>query len=171
MNPVKYTASFAAGRLTGPDFDEACVFGQAGLIAAAAKREGDGASPVGVWPVRRMLYRADRLSRPVTALESGAIAADDGWCDAPQDPAYNRPVRRPYPASHEELSREDGLYDLLVVLGHNDDPPVKGLGSAIFLHCWRNGQTPTRGCLALAPDAVAALVRRLKPGDLIEISA
>ena len=83
------------------------------------------------------------------------------------DPAYNRPVRRPYPASHEAMWREDGLYDLILVLGHNDDPPEPGLGSAIFLHCKRGDYEPTEGCVALDPDDVRALLRVLRPGDRI----
>ncbi len=155
-----------------------CVFGRSGVIAAADKREGDGATPLGAWPLRRTLYRADRIAAPQTALPRRPIGAHDGWCDAPEDPAYNRPVRRPYPAGHEVMQRADGLYDLLVVLGHNDDPPQRtargaGLGSAIFLHCAKtaDGQPaqpdtppealqPTEGCIALARDHLRALLAR-----------
>ncbi len=85
-----YTASFGAGRLAGPGFEAPCVFGKSGLVSAAEKREGDGASPIGAWPVRRAFYRADRLEPPATALRLDAIGLEDGWCDAPCDPAYNR---------------------------------------------------------------------------------
>src|SRR3546814_4660261 len=67
-------------------------------------------TPVGRWPLRRVLYRADRIARPVTVLPCQPIAPDDGWCDDPADPAYNRPVRLPYPARHERLTRDDHLY-------------------------------------------------------------
>ncbi len=144
-----YTASQAAGRLRGPGFDAECVFGKAGLVPAAAKREGDGASPIGVWPVRRAFYRPDRLDRPQTLLRLDSIAANDGWCDDPGDPAYNRLIRTPYSASHETLVRDDGLYDLIVVLGHNDDPPAPAMGSAIFLHCRPDHDRGTLGCLAI----------------------
>src|SRR3546814_9502320 len=70
--------------------------------------------------MRRVLYRADRLEKPVTVLPCETIAPDDGWCDDPADPAYNRPVRLPHPASHERLAREDHIYDVVVVLGPND---------------------------------------------------
>ena len=146
-----------------------CALGKGGITLASDKREGDGATPLGRYPLRRVLYRADRVERPVTDLPVREIREDDGWCDAPEDPAYNRPVRRPYAASHEELWREDGLYDLILVLGHNDDPPVPGLGSAIFLHCKRGDYEPTQGCVALEPDDVRDLLSQARPGDVIVI--
>jgi L,D-peptidoglycan transpeptidase YkuD (ErfK/YbiS/YcfS/YnhG family) len=147
-----------------------CALGRAGVIAAAEKREGDGRSPLGVWPIRRALYRPDRGPAPRTALELRPIAADDGWCDAPDDAAYNRPVRRPYPASCEAMWRDDGLYDLVVVLGHNDDPPVPRLGSAIFLHLAKPGYAPTEGCIALARPDLEALLALAAPGDAVAIA-
>jgi len=152
-----------AGWLTFPDGRSVkAVVGRSGLIAAADKREGDGATPIGSWPLRRVWWRQDRLvAAPVTALPLRAIARDDGWCDAPGDPAYNRPVRLPYGASAENLWREDGLYDVVVELGHNDAPPIPGLGSAIFLHVALPDRPHTQGCVALALcdllDLLAAL--------------
>ena len=49
-------------------------------------------------------------------------------------------------ASHEEMWRKDDLYDIVVVLGHNDDPIVPGNGSAVFLHVASAGYGPTAGC-------------------------
>lgn len=157
------------GRLMWPGHGAPAAFGKAGIIAAADKREGDGASPVGVWPIRRVLYRADKGPRPVTALPVAQIGPDDGWCDASGDPAYNRPVTLPYPASAERMWRDDDVYDLVVILGHNDDPVVSGLGSAIFLHLARDGYPPTEGCLALARPDLEALLAAAKPGDALEI--
>nr|WP_308238090.1 L,D-transpeptidase family protein [Phenylobacterium sp. J367] len=64
---------------------------------------------------------------------------------------------------------EDEAYDVVVVLGHNDEPVVDGLGSAIFLHLRKPGYTPTEGCVALAPDDMAAFLAAAKPGDAVEI--
>jgi len=146
-----------------------CALGPAGVMPAADKREGDGASPAGVWPIRAVLYRPDRGDPPRTALPSRAIAPDDGWCDAPDDAAYNRPVKLPYPASAERMWRDDHLYDLVVILGHNDDPPVRGLGSAIFLHLAKPDYAPTHGCVALARADLEALLAKARPGDTLEI--
>jgi L,D-peptidoglycan transpeptidase YkuD (ErfK/YbiS/YcfS/YnhG family) len=93
----------------------------------------------------------------------------DGWCDAPGDRNYNRPVRHPYPASAERLWREDELYDVLVVLGHNQRPRLRGGGSAIFMHVARPGYLPTEGCIALERGHLLALLERLGPGAMVQV--
>jgi L,D-peptidoglycan transpeptidase YkuD (ErfK/YbiS/YcfS/YnhG family) len=146
-----------------------CALGRSGVVAANDKREGDGATPLGVWPMRRVLYRPDRGPAPLTALPVQPIAPKDGWCDDPADPAYNRPVSLPYPASAERMWRDDGLYDLVVVLGHNDDPTVPGMGSAIFLHLAWPDYAPTEGCVALARSDLEAALTLARPDDALEI--
>ncbi len=128
------------------------VLGAAGT--RADKAEGDGATPTGLLRLRRVLYRADRGPAPACAVAREALAPDDGWCDDPTHPDYNTQVRLPHPARHERLWRGDGLYDLLGVLGWNDDPVVRDRGSAIFLHVAHPDGRPTEGCVALAPDAL-----------------
>jgi len=152
-------------------FDEThdCALGHAGV--RADKREGDGATPAGRFALRAIRYRADRLTLPETRLAAAPIHKDDGWCDDPADPAYNRAVTLPYGASAENMWRADGLYDLLVILGHNDAPPVAGLGSAIFLHCASPELGETEGCVALPRDALLALVPRLGADMMIDIRA
>jgi L,D-peptidoglycan transpeptidase YkuD (ErfK/YbiS/YcfS/YnhG family) len=127
-----------------------CALGRSGVLPAADKREGDGASPLGVWPFRRVLYRPDREP-------------------APGDPAYNRPVRLPYPASAETLWRDDRVYDLIVVLGHNDDPPVSPMGSAIFLHLAQPDGSPTAGCVAVRREDLLDLLSLAGPEDALAI--
>jgi L,D-peptidoglycan transpeptidase YkuD (ErfK/YbiS/YcfS/YnhG family) len=148
-----------------------CVLGRGGVKPALDKREGDGATPLGTWPIRRLLYRPDRTPPPRTGLPVHAIQPHEGWCDAPEDPFYNRPVRLPYPASAEALWRQDRVYDLICVLGHNDDPPVAHLGSAIFLHLVQPDRRPTEGCVALALDDMLSLLALARPGDSLAIVA
>ena len=124
-----------------------CAIGKGGI--RTDKREGDGATPTGLLPLRRLLYRADRLAPPRAAVSEAPIAPDDGWGDDPGHAAYNTQIRLPHPARHEELWRADAIYDLIGVLGWNDMPVVRGRGSAIFLHLARPGFTPTEGCIAL----------------------
>jgi L,D-peptidoglycan transpeptidase YkuD (ErfK/YbiS/YcfS/YnhG family) len=121
--------------------------------------------------MRRVLYRPDRGPAPKTALPVQIIEPDDGWCDDPADANYNRPIKHPCPAGAEHLWREDGVYDLLVVLGHNDDPVVAGKGSAIFVHLARPDYAPTEGCVALARADLEALLAIARPGDAVEIKA
>jgi L,D-peptidoglycan transpeptidase YkuD (ErfK/YbiS/YcfS/YnhG family) len=138
-----------------------CALGPAGI--KPDKREGDGATPAALLPLRRVLYRADRVARPVCGFPVEPIAPADGWCDEVDDPAYNTQVTLPYPASHEHLWLEEHVYDIVVVLGWNDAPVVKGRGSAIFLHIAQPDYAPTAGCIALAePDLRAALAAGLR---------
>ena len=160
----------ADGRLSLTGRDRRCALGRAGVRPAADKREGDGATPAGLWPLRSVLWRPDRLSAPSSRLPARAIEPDDGWCDAPLDPAYNRPVRLPYPASAERMWRQDGVYDLVVVLGYNDAPVVQGAGSAIFMHVARSDYAATEGCIALALDDLLELVSRAAPGDAVRLA-
>lgn len=160
----------ADGRFSSDLGETRCALGRGGVVEAEAKREGDGATPLGVWPLRRVLWRPDRLERPPTALPTAPLSPDDGWSDDPADPAYNRPVGHPHPHSAERLWREDGLYDVIVVLAHNDHPAVPGLGSAIFLHCAKPGFPPTEGCVALARDDLLAVLARVAPGDALTVT-
>jgi L,D-peptidoglycan transpeptidase YkuD (ErfK/YbiS/YcfS/YnhG family) len=162
--------AFSDGLLAMGAREVRCALGPAGVIPASLKREGDGATPLGVWPIRKVLYRADRGGPPATRLPLQEIREHDGWCDAPADPAYNQPVTLPYPASAETLWREDELYDLCVILGHNDDPPIPDRGSAIFLHCAKPGYPPTQGCVALARQDLEGLLAMAEPGDALMVA-
>lgn len=166
---VRPDPSGTSGRISWPGGSAPCVLGRGGV--RADKREGDGATPVGAFPLRRLLYRADRLPRPETRLPTGPIAPDDGWCDDPGHPDYNRPVRLPFAAGREEMWREDGVYDLVLVIGHNDDPPVPGLGSAVFVHLTRPERTPTAGCVALDLPDLLLLLAAAGPGDRLVVLA
>jgi L,D-peptidoglycan transpeptidase YkuD (ErfK/YbiS/YcfS/YnhG family) len=162
--------AYADGWIELPGRLARCALGRGGVKPAGAKREGDGASPAGLWPLRRVLWRPDRGEAPKTRLPNAPIAEDDGWCDAPGDGAYNRAVKLPYPASAERLWREDRLYDLVVILGYNDEPVVAGAGSAIFAHLAHADFGPTEGCLALAAGDLIHLLAHARPGDAVRIS-
>jgi len=129
------------------------------------KQEGDGATPAGLLPVRRVLYRADRVPPPDCAVPVEPIAPNDGWCDDPVHPDYNRAIRLPHSAHHEELWRADGLYDIIGALGWNDGSVQRGRGSAIFLHVAGPEYAPTDGCIALATGDL----RRVLAAGLIEL--
>ncbi len=111
------------------------------------------------------------MAPPKTGLPTAALRRNDGWCDAPDDPNYNRPVSLPYPASHERLWRDDAVYDIIVILGHNDDPPVPGRGSAIFMHLARPGYGDTEGCVALSLEDLKTVLAGCGPGDHLTVHA
>ena len=159
----------ATGWLSGCGERMPCRIGRGGPIAAADKREGDGATPLGRWLIRGALFRRDRVAPTMPiALPWRWLRPADGWSDDPADPAYNRPVRHPHPHSAERLWLDQESYDLILVLGHNDAPPVAGQGSAIFLHC-TDVSPHTEGCVAISKPALARLLPRLRPGDAVDI--
>jgi L,D-peptidoglycan transpeptidase YkuD (ErfK/YbiS/YcfS/YnhG family) len=137
--------------------------------AAADKREGDGCTPLGLWPIRGVLLRPGKVDAVAIRLPWRWIRPGDGWSDDPADPAYNRPVRLPRGFSAESLIRTDDAYDIIVVLGHNDTPPVPEQGSAIFFHLSEG--RPTAGCVAIERNDMLRLLPLLAPGDGMEIVA
>jgi L,D-peptidoglycan transpeptidase YkuD (ErfK/YbiS/YcfS/YnhG family) len=155
--------------LTGPDgVAVPCAIGRSGACPAADKREGDGMTPLGRWPIRTVLFRSGHAAPPAgMTLPWRWVRDDDGWSDGVGDPDYNRPVRHPHGFSAERLVRDDGAYDVIVVLGHNDSPRVQDMGSAVFLHCSEG--RPTAGCVAVEKDALLGLLATLAPGDVVEI--
>jgi L,D-peptidoglycan transpeptidase YkuD (ErfK/YbiS/YcfS/YnhG family) len=159
--------TYARGRLSWPAGSARAACGSGGVHPD--KREGDHASPAGTFPLISAFYRPDRLAAPQTALPLTALKPEDGWVDDPADPRYNTLVTLPYPASHEELWRADGLYDLIVVIGYNTAPVVPGKGSAIFLHVAQPDFSGTEGCIAVAREVLAPLLGLLGPGSKITI--
>ena len=146
-----------------------CRIGKKGALDWKKGREGDQKTPIGDYHLRFGLYRNDRLAHPNSRLYFRAMRQNDGWCDAPADPAYNRFIRLPYPASHEKLWRDDGAYDIILVISHNDSPPKSGLGSAVFIHVSQPDDRKTMGCVALEPEVIINLLPSLYSGMHVKI--
>jgi L,D-peptidoglycan transpeptidase YkuD (ErfK/YbiS/YcfS/YnhG family) len=144
-----------------------CALGKGGV--RVQKQEGDGATPAGLWPVRRLLYRPDRGAAPFSAYPTLQLTAQDGWCDDPNHADYNHFVALPHPARCEQLWRDDGVYDVILPLGYNDDPVIKGRGSAIFLHVAHDDFRPTEGCVALRKGDLLTLLAALPAGASLAI--
>jgi L,D-peptidoglycan transpeptidase YkuD (ErfK/YbiS/YcfS/YnhG family) len=155
------------GRLVAGNLVLPCALGRSG--PTRAKREGDGASPVGRFALLQGFYRADHGPRPRTGLKLRPIRRRDGWSDDPGDRRYNRLVPLPCPTSHEAMWREDHLYDIVIDIAWNRGPTRKGRGSAIFLHLARPGFEPTAGCVAVEPAKARRLLERIGPETRIEI--
>ena len=137
-----------------------CTIGRGGL--SRTKREGDGATPVGIHHVVGMFYRADRMPRPAHWAEPTGLR--DLWSDDSRAPEYNQLVRAPYAASHETMRRADPLYDLVMITDWNYPEAEPERGSCIFIHRWRRKGFPTAGCLGLRPDHLLQIAARIEPG-------
>ncbi len=167
MTPLDMVLTPTGLRFAGRRF--ACTHGRGGIVAADAKREGDGGTPAGVHRIVGMLYRPDRMAKPADwALP---IGPSDLWSDDSRDPDYNLMVRAPHVFSHEHLRRSDPQYDLVLITDWNWPYSVPGRGSAIFLHRWRRPCTPTAGCVALAPQDLLWIARRLRPQSRLIVRA
>lgn len=146
-----------------------CAVGEKGFTND--KSEGDGCTPIGIFPLREVLYREDRVIIPPTRLKVTAIQPNDGWCDDPLSPDYNLKVARPHEHSNEALWRKDERYDIIVPIGYNDDPVIKDKGSAIFMHVAGKNYPPTKGCIALAEADLLTVISRIVADSRIEIRA
>lgn len=145
-----------------------CALGRSGV--RTDKREGDGATPAGRFLLRQCFFRPDRVLLPTTELPLRALNEHDGWCDDPADAAYNQWIALPHGARHERLWRDDEVYDVIVVIGHNDGPVRADAGSAIFLHVARRDYQPTEGCVALARDDLLNILVNCDRATIIEIA-
>lgn len=144
-----------------------CALGKGGV--SSNKREGDGATPLARMRVLGGFCRTDGVVSRRSPLRLTPIRADLGWCDAPDDRNYNRPVDLPYKASHENMRRGDHLYDVCIVLDWNVTRRNRNRGSAIFMHLARPGYLPTEGCVALHPRDMARLLPLLRAGSMVEV--
>lgn len=145
-----------------------CALGRNGVTDD--KKEGDGCTPVGSFPLRRAFYRADRVAKPTTVLEINATLPNFGWCDDTESDSYNTFVDLPFPFSHEDLWLQSSYYDIMAVIGYNDDPVVVGAGSAIFFHVTPD-YNGTAGCVAISQDDIAWVLSNINTDTLIEISS
>lgn len=145
-----------------------CALGRSGV--RRDKKEGDGGTPTGRYPLKRLYIRRDRIPEIETNLPVSDINPNDGWCDDPDRSEYNTRVKLPFDGSHEVMCRDDHLYDLVVEIGHNDAPPIPGAGSAVFIHAAKPDYAPTEGCVALRLDELKGLLADWGPETEIEIS-
>ncbi len=133
------------------------------------KREGDGKTPIANMKLLYGFHRGDRIASLRTSLTMHRTQDKMLWCDAPADPNYNRLVKAPFKPSHEELLRQDGLYDACLVLDWNVRSRRRNLGSAIFLHMIRPGYEPTAGCVALHPRDMKRILPYLSYGRKVRV--
>lgn len=138
--------------------------GRSGVAPPWEKREGDGRTPSGVFPVRQAFGYPARFQGKVPYRQVGN---PDLWVDDVQSPDYNRWVWRgeTKAASFEELLRSDPLYKYALVLDYNVGPTVRDLGSAIFMHVERGQGVPTAGCVSLPEQPLVEVMQWLDPQE------
>lgn len=162
INMRSTTGILILGKLAFP-----CSLGRSGR--KFIKREGDGATPMGCWQMRRLFYRADRMVPPRSGLAPRLIRDHDGWCETVGDRNYNRLVPIPYETSHEFMKRQDALYDVVVELSHNEKPRVQGHGSAVFFHLRDPKGGPTAGCIAVSMRDMKIILEKCGPKTRIVV--
>ena len=134
------------------------AIGKNGVIAADDKIEGDLKTPIGHYRVTHGYYRPDKMDCPKSIIPFTAIEPNFGWCDEPSHEFYNQFVIKPFEPSHENLWRDDDVYDVILVTDHNTNPIVPGKGSAVFIHVAREDFSPTAGCLALRKEDLLMII-------------
>ena len=157
----------ARGLLTAGPFRVPCALGAAGIVRI--KREGDKGTPAGRFRLLWGYYRPDQVRLRAAGVALKPLRRDQGWCEDPASPRYNRPVRLPAQDCTDRMWRKDHLYDLTFVLDQNYTRRAKGRGSAIFFHLARPGFTPTAGCVAISLADMLKLAPRLKRGAIMAI--
>lgn len=133
------------------------VIGKNGFAGSGNKREGDGKTPSGTFSIGIAFGYAREVKTRLLAYRQ--VKDGDFWVDDPDSSQYNLWVHgTPDAKSYERLKRDDDLYKYAVVIEYNTTPVVKGKGSAIFLHVWRNYDSPTSGCVAVAKENMLKLI-------------
>ena len=157
----------AQGWLTMGPFRVPCALGPAGVVRF--KREGDGGTPAGRFKLLWAYFRPDKPRPAAGGVPLKPMRRDQGWCEDPASPRYNRPVRMPARDCTDRMWRADHLYDLTFVLDQNFSRRSKGAGSAIFFHLAREGLTPTAGCVALRAADMRRLAARIGRGAVMVV--
>jgi L,D-peptidoglycan transpeptidase YkuD (ErfK/YbiS/YcfS/YnhG family) len=138
------------------------VIGKNGFAPVGEKREGDGKTPSGIYPLKTT-FGYDANIR--TKMPYRQALVYDIWVDDPQADDYNRwtKIQETKAASYEMMKREDDQYKYGVVIEYNTDPVIKGNGSAIFLHIWKGEALPTAGCVAVSEENIIKIIEWLDP--------
>ena len=154
--------------LVSKDYKIKCAVGKRGI--SKKKREGDLITPKGIFKIKKVYYRKDRVKNLITKIKKIAIKKDMGWCDDPKSQKYNKPVKFPFKYKSEKLFRSDNIYDIILVLDFNMNPTIKNKGSAIFIHVAKNDLRPTKGCIAVKKRELKKILKFFTTRTKIEIS-
>ena len=149
------------------DYRIKCAVGKRGI--GRKKKEGDFITPIGLFKIKFVLYRKDRIKKLNTVLRKIRITNKMGWCDDSTCKEYNKLVTTPFKYSYEKLSRKENVYDIVLVLNYNMSPTVKNKGSAIFIHVAKKNYKNTNGCVAIKKIELLKLIKMLKKSTKVRI--
>ena len=153
--------------LTIDDFIFKCAVGKKGI--KAHKREGDKTTPRGNYSLGKLYYRADRVKKPLTKINSKIIKPKMGWCDDPKSKFYNKEIRIKNAIKCEKLFRKKHSYDYLIVINYNTKNIAPFKGSAIFIHLTKN-YNKTDGCIAVSKKDFLIIIKLLDRNNRININ-
>ena len=130
------------------DYKLKCSVGKLGI--KKFKKEGDLTTPKGLFKLGILYFRGDRNKNLKALISKKKIKKNMGWCDDINSKRYNQEIRFPYKYHAERLYRRDGIYDIFINIKYNQNPTIKGKGSAIFLHLANKNYKTTKGCVAIS---------------------
>ena len=131
------------------------------------KKEGDHSTPKGLFSLKKLYFRKDRVTQPKCKLEKKIIKKNMAWCDDPNHKKYNEEIKTYYKDSKENFYRNDHKYDYLISISHNHKK-IPDNGSAIFIHL-TDDYKPTAGCIALKRKDFEILLKLIDRKTKIKI--
>jgi L,D-peptidoglycan transpeptidase YkuD (ErfK/YbiS/YcfS/YnhG family) len=147
------------------DFKLRCCIGKKGLNSN--KKEGDYSTPKGLFNLRKLYFRKDRVGIPTCKIDKKSIKREMSWCDDPYNKKYNEEIKIHNKTLKENLYRKDHKYDYIISISHNERK-IPGKGSAIFIHL-TNDYKPTAGCVALKKKDFEILLKLIDKKTKIKI--
>ena len=147
------------------DFNLKCCVGKKGLNYN--KKEGDFSTPKGIFKLKRLYYRKDRVGLPKTKIKKRIITKNIAWCDDPSHKEYNKQIQSNNKNNKENFYRKDFKYDYLITIDHNHKR-IPFSGSAVFIHL-TNNYKPTAGCIALKKKDFEILLKLIDQKTKIKI--
>ena len=154
--------------LSYKDYKLKCSIGKSGI--ANFKKEGDLATPKGLFKLGLLYYRKDRNKSLKSKLKKRVIKKNMGWCDDIKSKKYNQEIHFPFKYGAEKLYIKDKTYDIFVNIKYNHSPIVKGKGSAIFLHLTNKKYKATKGCVAILKKDFLKILPLINRDTKISIS-
>ena len=145
-----------------------CSIGKSGI--RPLKKEGDSATPKGIFKLGTLYYRKDKIKLPQCKIKKKVIKKNMGWCDDNRSKKYNQEISFPFKHRAEKLYRKDNIYDLFINIKYNYYPTIKKRGSAIFLHLTNKNYKPTKGCVAILKKDFFKILPLIKKNTKIIIN-